>query len=46
VDSTSELRFVEQLSQDLQSGAWDAKYGYLRQQPFFEGSLRLVVGKR
>jgi len=46
VDSTTELRFVEQLSQDLQSGAWDANYGHLRQQPFFEGSLRLIVGKR
>jgi SAM-dependent methyltransferase len=46
VDSTSELRFVEQLSHDLQSGVWDAKYGHLRQQPFFDGSLRLVVGRR
>ncbi len=46
VDSAAESRFVEQLHHDLQSGLWDATHGYLRQQPFFEGSLRLVVAKR
>lgn len=37
-------RFVSELSGDLTSGAWDAKYGHWRQQPFFDGPLRLVVG--
>lgn len=46
VDPAAELRFVERLNHDLQCGVWDAKHGHLRQQPFFEGSLRLVVGRR
>jgi SAM-dependent methyltransferase len=39
-----EARFVEDLNCDLRDGTWDEKHGYLRHQPFFEGSLRLVVG--
>ncbi len=38
-----EERFVEHLRADLASGAWEARYGSLRKQEFFEGSLRLVV---
>lgn len=38
-------RFVRQLSGDLKSGRWDAKYGHLRSQPFFDGPLRLVIGQ-
>ena len=38
-------RFVADLSRDLDSGAWDRTYGHLRTQPFFEGSLRLIVGE-
>lgn len=37
-------RFVRELGDELASGAWDAKYGDLRTQPEFEGSLRLIVG--
>ncbi len=36
-------RSVERLRADLESGAWDEKYGPLRTQPFFEGSLILVT---
>ena len=36
-------RFVKTLSDDLKSGAWDERYGKLRTQPFFEGSMRLIV---
>lgn len=39
-------RFVTQLSDDLKSGAWDRQHGHLRSQRFFEGSLRLLVGRR
>jgi SAM-dependent methyltransferase len=39
-----ELDGVEALAADLESGAWDSKYGELRDQPTFEGSLRLLVG--
>lgn len=36
--------FVERLSRDLKDGEWDAKYGVLRNQPLFDGSLRLIIG--
>jgi SAM-dependent methyltransferase len=38
-------RFAEDLSRDLADGSWDARYGHLRTQPFFEGSLVLVVSE-
>lgn len=38
-------RFVRQLSEDLGSGRWDERYGHLRSQPFFDGPLRLVIGR-
>jgi hypothetical protein len=38
-------RFEQALSQDLESGRWDERYGPLRSQPFFEGSLKLVAGR-
>ena len=38
-------RFVQHLSADLASGRWDEKYGGLRSQPFFNGPLRLIVGR-
>jgi hypothetical protein len=46
VDPAVEPRFVEDLSRDLRSGTWDEKYGHLRHQPFFEGSLRLLVSRK
>ena len=36
-------RFVNHLRRDLTDGNWDRRYGHLRTQPEFEGSLRLVV---
>ncbi len=38
-------RFAAHLRDDLRSGVWDAKFGHLRTRPWFEGSLKLVVGK-
>ncbi|HLK96529.1 MAG TPA: methyltransferase domain-containing protein, partial [Hymenobacter sp.] len=38
-------RFVQHLSSDLASGRWDENYGQLRAQPFFDGPLRLIVGR-
>ncbi len=46
VDQEVERRFVQNLTRDIESGAWDARYGSLRTQPHFEGSLRLIVGER
>lgn len=36
---------IAHLQGDLESGAWDSCYGFLRSQPSFEGSLRLVVAR-
>jgi SAM-dependent methyltransferase len=36
---------VEALRGDLVSGVWDARYGALRRQAFYQGSLRLVVAR-
>jgi len=40
-----EDRFVEALTADLASGAWDERYGCLRTQPTYDGSMRLIVGR-
>lgn len=36
-------RFVEHLSRDLAEGHWDARFGHLRTQPFWDGPLRLLI---
>jgi SAM-dependent methyltransferase len=38
-------RFVAELGRDLTDGSWDRRYGQLRTQPHFEGSLRLIVAR-
>lgn len=37
--------YVEHLRHDLHDGTWDRKHGYLRKQPTFDGSLRLVISR-
>jgi hypothetical protein len=39
------VRAVGELRADIESGAWDERYGHLRNQPTFEGSLRLIVAE-
>lgn len=41
-----EARIVERLRGSLESGAWDAEHGHLREQEVFDGSLRLVISER
>jgi SAM-dependent methyltransferase len=36
-------RAMEHLAADLTSGKWDRHHGHLRTQPFFDGSLRLII---
>jgi hypothetical protein len=36
---------LDRLRGDLESGRWDAQYGYLRRQPAFEGSLYRIVSR-
>lgn len=45
VDPAVGTRFVEHLGRDLADGTWERKYGHLRTQAFFDGSLRLIVGR-
>jgi hypothetical protein len=44
VEAGAEARAVDNLAADLASDRWDARFGHLRHQPSFIGSLRLVVG--
>jgi SAM-dependent methyltransferase len=37
-------RFESELRRDLENGAWDARWGALRAQETYDGSLRLVIG--
>jgi hypothetical protein len=43
IDEAVVARFVDQLTSDLDSGAWDRRFGHLRTQPFLDASLRLIV---
>jgi hypothetical protein len=38
-----EQRIVERLADALDSGAWDAEHGHLREQKELQGALRLVI---
>ncbi|WP_437981601.1 class I SAM-dependent methyltransferase [Sorangium sp. So ce117] len=40
-----QARAVDALRAELASGEWDRRYGALRSQPSFDGSLRLVVSR-
>ncbi len=44
VDPAAIARFVTTLRADLESGAWDRRFAEWRTRPYFEGSLRLIVG--
>ncbi len=43
LDDAGQARFSAGLQRDLESGAWDQRYGWLRAEPVFAGSLVLVV---
>jgi hypothetical protein len=43
VDGSVAKRYVQALEQDLNSGAWDKRYGHFRSQPQYLGSLRLIT---
>jgi len=45
VEPQAEARAVEHLRSDLADGTWEARYGHLRTQAQFTGSLRLIVGR-
>jgi hypothetical protein len=45
VDGEEEERIVDRLAADLESGRWDEEHGALREQPSYEGSLRLVISE-
>jgi hypothetical protein len=45
VDGTVHRRFADHLGRDLDDGTWDDRFGHLRSQPTFDGSLVLVVSE-
>jgi len=45
LDDGVEERIVSRLAAALESGAWDAEHGHLRECESFDGSLRLVVSE-
>ncbi len=45
IDAAATERFEQSLKHDLDSGTWDKKYGQLRTQPTFDGSLVLLVSR-
>jgi SAM-dependent methyltransferase len=45
VDPGAADRALGMLAADLASGAWDARYGHLREQPSYDGSLVLVTAR-
>jgi hypothetical protein len=45
LDPLVEQRFHSDLSRNLADGSWDVNFGHLRRQPYFQGSLRLIVGQ-
>ena len=45
VEEEAIARSVARLRADLDSGAWDRRYGTLRTQPEFTGSLRLITAQ-
>jgi SAM-dependent methyltransferase len=45
LDPGAEERIVERLRAALESGAWDAEHGHLREMESFDGALRLVISE-
>ncbi|WP_210603756.1 SAM-dependent methyltransferase [Brevibacterium oceani] len=45
VSDEAVARFDTDLRRDLDDGTWDLRFGHLRNQPSFEGSLVLIVAK-
>lgn len=43
MDKETELKAVEKLKEDIDSGKWNRKYGYLLKQEFYEGAIRLII---
>jgi len=45
VDPATIAAYIGHLRRDLASAAWDRRYGHLRTQSAFDGSLRLIVAR-
>jgi SAM-dependent methyltransferase len=45
VEDSVKQSYVESLHRALASGVWDQAYGDLRREPFYRGSLRLIVSE-
>lgn len=45
IDDAATQRGLQHLRADLESGAWDRRYGSYREEPEFGGALRLIVAR-
>jgi hypothetical protein len=45
MDDEEERKAVAKLAADLDSGAWDKRYGHLREMNNFDVGLRLIVSE-
>ena len=45
ISPEDQRRSVDRLRHDLETGEWDRRYGPLRNQPTYHGSLRLIVAR-
>lgn len=45
VDDVVIIAAVQRLADDIATGAWDRRYGHLRTQAAFDGSLRLITAR-
>jgi ubiquinone/menaquinone biosynthesis C-methylase UbiE len=45
LEPAEEQEIVQRLTTALESGAWDAEHGHLREQESFDGALRLVISE-
>jgi SAM-dependent methyltransferase len=45
IDAAAVARATARLADDLASGEWDRRYGALREQPAYDGAVRLIVAR-
>ena len=46
VDANISELYITHLRDDITEGVWDSRFGHLRTQPEFDGSLRLTISQR
>jgi SAM-dependent methyltransferase len=45
VEAGANVRVIDELARDLETGVWDRRYGFLRSQATFDGAVRVIVSR-